>query len=288
MSVAAKAISARLPAIKCRICGRKAPSGSKLCGECVAAVRRARQVGTITSQFLPPLGLRRANSVTTGFAGTGRRVARRRTVRSWLPKSIAGWGVVAAFALFAALVGVIGYFAVTEIDEEAMLVHGAPPASDAEPALPALSNESAETWMFERPVVVDSAYESQPQVTRELSPPPAASPSGRSSVRESRLSKPAPATDSRSFGTSDAQDGGVGTDESRGSPPIPATTIANASAEPAVPDRWQSMNEALARCSRENFLAGIVCGERARLQYCDGFWGQVPQCRGASRSENAR
>ncbi len=56
----------------------------------------------------------------------------------------------------------------------------------------------------------------------------------------------------------------------------------------AAPDRWESLNAALVRCSRENFLAGIVCSERARLEYCDGFWGQVPQCRGATRPETSR
>jgi hypothetical protein len=57
---------------------------------------------------------------------------------------------------------------------------------------------------------------------------------------------------------------------------------------PVVPDRWEAMNAALASCSGQNFLAGLVCSERARLQYCDGFWGAVPQCRGATRADDAR
>jgi hypothetical protein len=53
-----------------------------------------------------------------------------------------------------------------------------------------------------------------------------------------------------------------------------------------VPDRWQAMNAELARCSRENFIAGILCDQRTRWQYCDGYWGQVPQCRASGRVDD--
>jgi hypothetical protein len=42
------------------------------------------------------------------------------------------------------------------------------------------------------------------------------------------------------------------------------------------------MNAALAACTRETFLAGVMCTERVRYQYCEGFWGQVAQCRAAT------
>jgi hypothetical protein len=48
------------------------------------------------------------------------------------------------------------------------------------------------------------------------------------------------------------------------------------------------MAAALLRCERENFLAGFVCKERAWLQFCDGQWGEVPQCPSGLRSNNAR
>jgi hypothetical protein len=53
-------------------------------------------------------------------------------------------------------------------------------------------------------------------------------------------------------------------------------------------DRRQVMAAALSRCERENFLAGFVCKERAWLQFCDGQWGEVPQCPSGVRSNNAR
>jgi len=69
-----------------------------------------------------------------------------------------------------------------------------------------------------------------------------------------------------------------------------APVIASAAVAPQVqaPDRWELMSAALASCARENFLADVVCAERVRHQYCEGFWGQVPQCRAATRPGAAR
>ena len=57
--------------------------------------------------------------------------------------------------------------------------------------------------------------------------------------------------------------------------------------EPAPPapqpapriDPWQQMSEAIGRCPA-GFLDRVVCEQRVRLQYCEGQWGQVPQCPG--------
>jgi hypothetical protein len=40
----------------------------------------------------------------------------------------------------------------------------------------------------------------------------------------------------------------------------------------------QSLASALEKCSNEKFLAGVICEQKARLRYCEGKWGQVPQC----------
>ena len=53
-------------------------------------------------------------------------------------------------------------------------------------------------------------------------------------------------------------------------------------------DRRQVMAAALSRCERENFLAGFVCKERAWLKFCDGQWGEEPQCPSGVRANNAR
>jgi hypothetical protein len=58
--------------------------------------------------------------------------------------------------------------------------------------------------------------------------------------------------------------------------------------ETPPPDRWQSMSDAIARCGGEGFLAAVICEQRARLQYCDGHWGQVAQCPGGIRNDYPR
>jgi hypothetical protein len=44
------------------------------------------------------------------------------------------------------------------------------------------------------------------------------------------------------------------------------------------PDRWQLMNEAIARCPRDDMSGRFSCEQRLRAQYCEGFWGQVAHC----------
>jgi hypothetical protein len=73
-------------------------------------------------------------------------------------------------------------------------------------------------------------------------------------------------------------------------PPEAAAEVEIVRAPPAAPppaapkpvprvDPWQQMAEAIGRCP-EAFLGRVVCEQRVRLQYCEGHWGQVPQCPG--------
>jgi hypothetical protein len=78
-------------------------------------------------------------------------------------------------------------------------------------------------------------------------------------------------------------------------PPTPPATEASAAAPapvaqaksvaPAPParrvsDRWQRLDDELSRCTREDFISRVVCGQRVRFRYCDGYWGKVAQCPG--------
>ncbi len=66
--------------------------------------------------------------------------------------------------------------------------------------------------------------------------------------------------------------------------PPPATAAAAppppmaAALPPAKPDSLMQLNDALARCVGQNLIRRAVCEQRARLQHCDGYWGQVAQC----------
>jgi hypothetical protein len=47
---------------------------------------------------------------------------------------------------------------------------------------------------------------------------------------------------------------------------------------PAAVDRWEQMRQAYALCDREGFFDKIACNSRVGKQYCEGYWGKVPQC----------
>ncbi len=62
--------------------------------------------------------------------------------------------------------------------------------------------------------------------------------------------------------------------------PAPAPVVVATAPPPAVrpPDRMQLLAQAFAQCPSDGVLARMVCEQKARVQYCDGFWGQVPSC----------
>jgi hypothetical protein len=53
---------------------------------------------------------------------------------------------------------------------------------------------------------------------------------------------------------------------------------ANMTPSPSAADDAQSLATMLEKCSDEKFLAGVICEQKVRLRYCEGKWGQVPQC----------
>ncbi len=57
-------------------------------------------------------------------------------------------------------------------------------------------------------------------------------------------------------------------------PPPPPPVVREA----PRPDPWQPLNDALARCPRNDILGRSTCEYRVRSQYCNGHWGEVPQC----------
>jgi len=64
-------------------------------------------------------------------------------------------------------------------------------------------------------------------------------------------------------------------------PPVPERPQVAAAAPkaPAV-DRWAQMNDELSRCTREDFISRVICDQRVRFRYCNGYWGTVAQCPG--------
>ena len=73
------------------------------------------------------------------------------------------------------------------------------------------------------------------------------------------------------------------------SAPAPAPEVAAAAAPPSpVVDRWTRMADELSRCTREDFIARVICDQRVRFRYCGGYWGKVPQCPGSPAPERGQ
>lgn len=61
-------------------------------------------------------------------------------------------------------------------------------------------------------------------------------------------------------------------------PPPPRQAAAPAPAAAPQPDRWDLMRQAYEVCAREGLLDRLSCNARVGRQYCEGYWGKVPQC----------
>jgi hypothetical protein len=48
------------------------------------------------------------------------------------------------------------------------------------------------------------------------------------------------------------------------------------------------MSDALARCAQESFIGRVVCEQRVRFRYCDGYSGKVAQCPDAQNPNPGR
>lgn len=68
----------------------------------------------------------------------------------------------------------------------------------------------------------------------------------------------------------------------------PAPVVAAAPKPAPVIDRWTRMSDELSRCTREDFIARVICDQRVRLRYCDGYWGKVTQCPGNPAPERGQ
>lgn len=72
-------------------------------------------------------------------------------------------------------------------------------------------------------------------------------------------------------------------------PPVRAPEVAAAPPAPApAVDRWTRMADELSRCTREDFIARVICDQRVRFRYCGNYWGKVPQCPGSPAPERGQ
>jgi hypothetical protein len=291
MGIVVSRIAARPPSVKCRICGRMAAGSGKLCDECASAVKRARHVSTVSSQFLPVTATGPSISLAQTTRVASRNHRARTGIATLLPEKPGGWVVLGAFLIFGATVCLTGFYAVQEIEEagsrrgSVSVGLATPPMGESRGAASIMPRDSQEAPPA--PNVADGDEPAQAETVATPAPMPASPKVSYRRSADGRLRKTASAPNELPARPSDTDQALRPSEEAASAPAIVASPAVVAE-QPVVPDRWQAMNTALDQCSRESFLAGVVCGERARLQYCDGYWGKVPQCRGANRPENSR
>jgi len=197
--------------------------------------------------------------------------------RMRLPVLVVGLGVAVVAA------GYLGarWHGVDAVADESSLVRvpapsiaSDPPARATQPAAlgPAHSVASVAP-VVDRTPQHGSAFDPSPATTKPAPAKPAAS---RGPAKATRPEAAAPAT-----AIADA-----------GSAIEPVPTVSVPAPPPPVqeapPDRWQLLAEALAQCEKEVFVANVICVQRARWRYCDGYWGTVAQCPGAMNSNYER
>jgi hypothetical protein len=241
----------------CVICRGPRLPGARLCGPCKAALKRAR-LETVSELIPRP-------SRAAAEADEARRRAREvAAVRAAKPRR--RWLIAPGYFLAAAVVIGAGYL----VWHLARPTHAAPAAAVPPPAPPPVSPAIVPKALAE-PVAT-----SQPKNVAEASTPrtapraPVGSPAARSAPKR--------AVEAPAVPTAPPADRFAVAVPREPTAPVPMPEAVLPAREAPAPDRWQVMSDQIVRCGRDGFLAGVICEQRVRLKYCEGYWGSAPQC----------
>jgi hypothetical protein len=257
---------AALHVTKCRLCGQPQAGPEGLCSDCSRALARARQ-GSAALKSAPAASPRKARAVE--------RIVLTSPVESEVVRTPARgravlWAVIGMVAVVLVLVGTAGLspprIVEPKVSERAARI--VPPLHE-----PASENDDpAETEALPAPQRKASVGDESPSSQKESTRAPVTRPA-RSAA--SALSGARPASDAKSGDAAGANGAAAPTAEIE--PPV-QQAHANVAASGANGDDGQALASALERCNEEKFLAGVICEQKVRLRYCEGKWGQVPQC----------
>ncbi|MEO8304879.1 MAG: hypothetical protein ABI724_12235 [Betaproteobacteria bacterium] len=254
--------------MKCRVCGQPPMGPDSLCGDCARALKRARE-GSAAVRNAPVPDPRRVRGVNKIMLS-----APILTAPLAVPpgRRLALWGALAVSAIILAVTATrgveSGLASVTKVADRAprpAVVQMIEPEADAN------TDGSGPGWS------------STPAKGSDLSARVASTPASSPSPMPTRTAR-APATAMSGSGAqSSAQGSAMDADKSastngQGSETAMQLARANVPASASSGDDTQALSSALERCGEEKFLAGVICEQKARLRFCEGKWGQVPQC----------
>ncbi len=263
----------------CTICGKSALPGAMLCAPCKAALKRARYVTvqedlrrtSVIDMRRQPRRARSPAPKSEQAPITPVPIAARR-------KSLDGRRRVAGALVIAVVVGGAGYWGLRELSARPQDAAGTTTSEAEVRQLPAAgvvasrNNESVAAPLplpASAPTLIPASVAAQAQAAPHAAAAtkPTAAPVVKRTVMASRST----------FATTNGDP-----PEAVATPPEPVKIAAVAPPPPRpVPDQWQNMRDALNSCDREGGLGGFICGQKVRVQYCDGYWGKVPQCPGS-------
>jgi len=261
--------------MKCMICGGQTLLGAKLCLPCRAALRRARD-DTISE--LLPLPRRRGAFAYSTSPDIGRaaplappaRPASDRAAHGSRSRRLSSAQLhAAAVVAFVAAAGVLTFIMARELHRErapSAAVASPVQAADVQGVTPRVSpstmlgNARDENQSASAPADSDVA-------NLPLAPPPVERKVDRP-LKPKVIAAKAPVVLDPFPASAPVEPPVIVT-----APPPPPAPVARA----APPDRVQLLVAALAKCSGD-FFARFGCEHRTRAQYCEGQWGQIPQC----------
>jgi len=273
--------------MRCLICGRLSLPGAKLCLDCKAARKRAFDA-TVTQPLLAAAGaardstvaprlLKASQSVPAGARRAAKMALAAQAQSSMLiesPPHAGRWPFVIG-SLCVALVAVAYFahwFGGSKSDTFAAVPDERPVAQDG-PAMSSIVRASTPvaTAVPARatvPVAVNAAAVEPPAAATKADA--AKRPNVRPRPEKAPITLPPP----------------------EATPP-PVIAVAPPPPPPVVrevprPDRWQLMTDAIARCPRSDIAGRFFCEQRLRAQYCEGYWGQVPQCASVPSNEHGQ
>jgi hypothetical protein len=257
--------------MKCLICGRTCLPGAKLCSDCSSARKRAF-AATVTQPLLDAAGRGRSGRSllrpSQSVAATARRTAERSLNAKpvWAEPEVPSSRRMEYMALAAVLVAIviIGAYIARQIHKS------------RETAAPQLSEQAAPAPQAALPSAVSI-------VPPGLSPKNVAETKARDPSDAMPVTESAPVPAKRPAAKQRSAPVEVVPAPVDPAPP-PAVAAAPTQAplpevrEAPRPDALQLMNERLARCASGDLFGRILCDQRVRREYCEGRWGQVPQC----------
>ncbi len=272
--------------MRCLICGRQSLPGAKLCLDCKAARMRAFDA-TVTQPLLAAAGAARGSTVAPRLLKPSQSVpagARRAAKRALAaqaqsnmliesPPRAGRWPfVVGALCIAVVAVAYFGHWFGGSKSETFAAVPDERPVTQDGPATSIMRASTPGATALPTRAAVPVA------VTAAAVEPPAAATKADAAKRPNVRPRPEKAP--------------ITLPPPEATPP-PVIAVAPPPPPPVVrevprPDRWQLMTEAIARCPRLDIAGRFFCEQRLRAQYCEGYWGQVPQCASIPSNEHGQ